>query len=153
MEPGVTSNFESTFLAKVNRQIFAEDFCAHIPVRSANTGTTVALIPVPRRSGIGAQKPPLKEHHQQEEKEQQNRIVESSHKHNYADCKDGGYDDHERSWSAVVTGLGLIVLLGVVLHIGVDFVQRYTVMGVSYCFTKNKYICHRTIIIDLWQQH
>ena len=71
--------------------------------RSANTGTTVALISVPHRSGIGPQKPSLKEQNQQEEKEQQDRIVESGHKHNYADCKDGGYDDHERSWFAVVT--------------------------------------------------
>ena len=48
-------------------------------------------------------KPPLKEHHQQEEKVQQDRIVESGYKHNDANCKNGGYDDHERSWYAVVT--------------------------------------------------
>ena len=73
--------------------------------RSAHTGTTVAHISVPHRSGIGpTKKPPLKEQHQQEEKEQQDRIVESGYKHNDANCKNGGYDDHERSWFAVVTG-------------------------------------------------
>ena len=85
------------FLAKVNRQIFAEDFCAHLPVRSAHIGTA----PLRHRP---TKNPPLKEQHQQEEKEQQDRIVESGHKHNYADCIDGGYDDLERSWFAVVTG-------------------------------------------------
>ncbi len=72
------------FLAKVNRLIFAEDFCAHIPVRSAHTGTTVAPTSVPHRSGIGPQKPSLKEHHQQEEKEQQDRIFKLRYKHNDA---------------------------------------------------------------------
>ncbi len=75
-------------------------------------------------------KTPLKEQHQQEEKEQQNRIFKLRYKHNDANCKNGGYDDHERSWFAVVTGLGLFVLLGVVLHIGVGLMQRYAVMGV-----------------------
>ena len=70
------------------------------------------------------QKPPLKEQHQQEEKEQQDRIVESGHKYNYANCKNGGYDDHERSWFAVMTGWCLIVLFRFVLHIGVGLMQR-----------------------------
>lgn len=49
-------------------------------------------------------KTPLKKQHQQEEKEQQNRIFKLRYKHNDADCKNGGYDDHERSWFADVTG-------------------------------------------------
>lgn len=130
MEPGVTSNFESTFFGKGKSTDFCRGFLRSYTRRSAHTGTTVALIPVPRRSCIGPQKPSLKEQNQQEEKEQQDRIVESGYKHNDANCKNGGYDDHERSWFAVVTGWCLIVLFGVVLHIGVDLMQRYAVMGV-----------------------
>ena len=33
----------------------------------------------------------------------QNRIFKLHYKHNDANCKNGGYDNHERSWFAVVT--------------------------------------------------
>lgn len=56
------------------------------------------------RASAPQKKTPLKEQHQQEEKEQQNRIFKLRYKHNDANCKNGGYDDHERSWFAVVTG-------------------------------------------------